>query len=217
MKEIWLDGEHPKSPFIPLYQRGKPSISPPLYKAETEGILRSAGGKLLGKRKVILRSARRILTLFMLLSMLLACAHETLDETFVSEPYVRGRWLSYLADGKTKREEIIQRLGQPTASYQNDTVLGYRLILIEDGRSLSEKEYRSFFVNVESAYRDRYYGWINDRRKLLSEKGALFTVRDQNKEDKLLEILSREAEYSLVLVFDDQENLVQSSFRKIVP
>jgi hypothetical protein len=38
MKETWLKGNRRKSPLIPLYERGKPSMSPPLYKGETEGI-----------------------------------------------------------------------------------------------------------------------------------------------------------------------------------
>ena len=155
--------------------------------------------------------------MLLLLTLLTACAAETLNETFVSEPYVRERWLSYLEDGKTKREEITRTLGEPTSSFQNNTILGYRLILVEEGRDLSEKEYRSILINVESAYLGRYYGWLNDRRKLLSEKGALFTVRDQNKEDKLLDIHTREAEYSLVLVFDDHDTLAQHSLWRIMP
>ena len=155
--------------------------------------------------------------IFIILLMMTACAHDKLDDSFISVPYVRQRWLSSLEDGKTKREEIIQRLGEPTSTFQNNTILGYRLILVEDGRVVSEKEYRSILINVESAYLSRYYAWLNNRRKLLSEKGILFTVRDQNKEDKLLEILSREAEYSLVLLFDDQDILTTNSFRRIMP
>jgi hypothetical protein len=152
-----------------------------------------------------------------MLGALFGCAHENLDERLISEPYVRERWLSYLEDGKTKQEEIIRRLGEPTFGYQNNGILGYRLILVEDGRDLSEKEYRSILLNVESAYLGRYYTWVNDRRKQLTEKGTLFTVREQNKDDKLLEILSREAEYSLVLVFDDRGTLARSSLRRIMP
>jgi hypothetical protein len=152
-----------------------------------------------------------------MLASILACAHEKLDESFVSEPYVRERWLSYLEDGKTKRDEILRRLGDPTCSFQNNTILGYRLLLVEEGRDISEKEYRSVLINVDSAYLGGYYVWVNNRRKLLSEKGTLFTVREQNKEDKLLEILSREAEYSLVLVFDDYDTLAQHSLRRIMP
>jgi len=155
--------------------------------------------------------------IFIILLMMTACAHDKLDDSFISEPYVRQRWLSSLEDGKTKREEIIQRLGEPTSTFQNNTILGYRLILVEDGRVVSEKEYRNILINVESAYFNRYYAWVNNRRKLLSEKEILFTVRDQNKEDKFLEILSREAEYSLVLLFDDQDILTTNSFRRIMP
>lgn len=152
-----------------------------------------------------------------MLGSLLACAAEPLNETPVSETFVRERWLSYLEDGRTKRDEIIQKLGEPTSSFQNNTILGYRLILVEEGRDLSEKEYRSILINLESGYQAGYYGWINNRRKLLSDRGGLFAVRDQNKEDKLLEILSREAEYSLVLVFNDQETLGTHAFRRIMP
>ena len=160
---------------------------------------------------------RRILLPFIMLALVMACAHGKLDETFVSEPYVRDRWLTYLADGKTERNEIIQRLGEPTSSFQNGTILGYRLILVEEGRDISEKEYRGILINLDAAYLGGYYGWVDNRRKLLSEKGTLFTVREQNKEEKLLEILSREAEYSLVLVFDDQGTLARHSLRRIMP
>jgi hypothetical protein len=152
-----------------------------------------------------------------MLGSLFACAAEPLNETLVSETFVRERWLSYLEDGKTKRKEIIQKLGEPTSSFQDNRILGYRLLLVEDGRHVTENEYQTAFINLEYAYRDQYFGWINNKRKLLAEKGMLFTVRDQNKEDKLLEILSREAEYSLVLVFDDQNTLTQHSLRRIMP
>jgi hypothetical protein len=168
-------------------------------------------------RKDDVASPKNIFLLLIMLGSLFACAAEPLNETFVSEPYVRERWLSYLEDGKTEREEIIQKLGEPTSSFQGNKILGYRLLLIEDGRKITEKEYRTALINFESAYRDRYYGWINNRRKQLSEKGTLFTVRDQNKEDEILELLSREAEYSLVLVFDDQNTLTQHSLRRIMP
>jgi len=153
----------------------------------------------------------------MMLGPLFACAHDKLDETFISEPYVRERWLPYLADGKTEKSEIIRRLGEPTSSFQNGMILGYRLILVEDGRDISEKEYRSILINRDSAYIGGYHEWVNDRRKLLSEKGVLLTLREENKDDKLLEILSREAEYSLVLVFDDQGTLARHNFRRVMP
>lgn len=153
----------------------------------------------------------------MISALFMACAHEKLDETFVSEPYVRERWLPFLADGKTEKSEILRRLGEPTSGYQDNTVLGYRLILVEDGRDITEKEYRTALMNFESAHRDRYYGWINNRRKLLSEKGTLLPLREENKDDRLLDILSREAEYSLVLVFDDQGVLAKHHLRRVLP
>jgi hypothetical protein len=160
---------------------------------------------------------RRVFLLFVMLASVFACAHEKLDESLVSEPYVRERWLPFIADGRTDRNEISQRLGEPTSSFQNRTILGYRLILVEEGRDISEKEYRNIILNRESGYLAGYFGWVNDRRKLLSEKGTLFIVREQNKKEKLLDILSREAEYSLVLVFDDQGKLARHNLRRIMP
>ena len=160
---------------------------------------------------------RCILLPFIMLALVMACAHGNLDETFVSEPYVRTRWLPFVVDGKTERKEIIQRLGEPSSGFQSGEILSYRLILVEEGRDISEKEYRGILINLETAYLNGYYGWVDNRRKLLSEKGTLFTVREQNKEEKLLEILSREAEYSLVLVFDDQGTLARHSLRRIMP
>ena len=159
----------------------------------------------------------RMALVSMMFAFLLACAHGNLDETFVSEPYVRDRWLPFIVDGKTERNEIIQRLGEPSSGFQDNKILGYRLILVEEGRDVSETEYRNIIVNRESAYLGGYYGWVDNRRKLLSEKGTLFTVREPNREEKLLEILSREAEYSLVLVFDDQGTLARHSLRRIMP
>jgi hypothetical protein len=152
-----------------------------------------------------------------MLLMIMACANEILDESFISEPYVRERWLSYLQDGKTKQDEIIRRLGEPTSRFQNGMILGYRLILIEEGREISEKEYRGIILNRDSAYIGGYYAWVNNERKLLSEKGVLFTLREENKDDKILEILSREAEYSLVLVFDAHGTLAKHNLRRIMP
>lgn len=158
-----------------------------------------------------------IFLLCIMLGSLFACAAEPLNETFVSEPFVHEKWLSYLEDGKTKKDDIIRQLGEPTSSFEDNRILGYRLILVEDGQDITEKEYRTALINFEYAYRDRYFGWINSRRKVLSEKGTLLTVREGNKEDKLPEILSREAEYSLVLVFDDQNTLARHSLRRIMP
>ena len=168
-------------------------------------------------RKASVRSFCRILLVFILFLMLIGCAHENLDETLVSEPYVRQRWLPFLAEGKTERNEIIQKLGEPTSSFQDGTILGYRLILVEGGQDLSEKAYRGILINLDAAYIGGYYGWVDNRRKVLSEKGSLFTVREQNREEKLLEILSREAEYSLVLVFDNRGTLARHRLRRIMP
>jgi len=168
-------------------------------------------------KKAIVRSSRALLLALLPFLLLTACAHEKLDETFVSEPYVRERWLPFLADGKTARSELIQRLGEPTARFQSGAILGYRLIFVEEGKVISEKEYRDTIVNRDSGYLGGYYGWLNNKRNLLSEKGALLVVWEKNKEEKLLEILSREAEYSLVFVFDDQGTLARHSLRRIMP
>jgi len=84
----------------------------------------------------------------------------------------------------------------------DDPTLHQQLALLEDGKTTKQDILLRFGI---------------PSGQLLSEKGTFLTVREENKEDKLLEILSREAEFSLVLVFDDQGTLDRHDLRRIMP
>jgi hypothetical protein len=45
---------------------------------------------------------------------------------------LEARWLHYLENGKTSREEVLRRLGVPSAQFENQRILTYRLGLDKD-------------------------------------------------------------------------------------
>lgn len=61
-----------------------------------------------------------ILPFAVVLSLLTGCA---------TTESLRGRadLLDFLADGKTTREEVVLKLGQPSAQFQHENILTYRL------------------------------------------------------------------------------------------
>lgn len=162
------------------------------------------------------------------------------DETFVTESYVRQRWLPFIQNGKATRKEVITNLGEPTQSYENGRILAYRLLLVERDRKKIADYYRSIYQV------DVWQSEINERRKVLSEKGNLLVFRENMKEERplenikfkgqfgwfyrdkglfsenmkeerFLELVAREAEYSLVLVFDDNNILSKHSLLRVRP
>jgi hypothetical protein len=44
-------------------------------------------------------------------------------------PHLETRWLSYLEDGRTTRDEVVSRLGAPSAQFEGERILTYRLAL----------------------------------------------------------------------------------------
>jgi hypothetical protein len=68
-----------------------------------------------------------------------ACAAEPLTPLEVEE-----RWLGFLHSGQTTREDVITRLGIPSASFENDRILTYRLSASEAG--VSSRWFGSFHL-----------------------------------------------------------------------
>lgn len=112
------------------------------------------------------------------------------DESVVREDFVARRWLSTIQDGSSTRDEIIRLLGPPTQTFQGGGIHVYRLILVEP--KVSADEYRLFVGGViprRPVVREEYLAaYYDEWLKRLAERGTLN--------------LGREAEYSLVLVFD---------------
>lgn len=133
-----------------------------------------------------------------------------LDETYVAEEFVARRWLSAVQDGSSTRDEIIRLLGSPTQTFQGGGIYAYRLILAEP--EVSAEQYRlsaglafpltpAVWKDPSAAYDERIAA-LNERRKRLAEQGTPIVVSPGNDHARHFQILGREAEYSLVLVFD---------------
>ncbi len=86
-------------------------------------------------------------------------------------------WFPYLQDGKTTKEDVLLRLGLPTAQFEGEKILTYRLMLS-------------------------------------SNEGLVVVSREIDIKDPRLSQWAR-AEYSLILVFNDQHILKKHSLLRV--
>lgn len=158
------------------------------------------------------------------------CASDLLPlgDTYIKESYVSQRWLAFIQEEKSTQTEIRTSLGEPTVSYQEGNILGYRLILVETDRESTLNDYQislgrnSLWVwatrdpggasNRWKAYRGTIPAH-NMKRQKLSETGTLLVIRSTDQEQRYFDLLSREAEYTLVFVFN--ESGVLRSYRML--
>jgi hypothetical protein len=89
-----------------------------------------------------------------------------------------AKWLSYLEDGKTTKEDVLLRLGLPSAQFEGERILTYRMMPSE-------------------------------------EEGLVVVSRELDARDPWLSQWARLAEYSLVLIFDDQHVLKRHSLVRV--
>ncbi len=153
----------------------------------------------------------------------------TLDESLVCESFVLERWLPFVTVGSTDKA-IVERLGEPTEKFDDGCVFVYDLILSENDAE-SKKFYQYYTasqlqhvappVNISPFL----YGIAeeklvvhNERRKLLAARDdSLIVVRNDYESKNLWQTVGREAEYSLVCVFDDSRTLQNFSLLRIRP
>ncbi len=162
----------------------------------------------------MMSSPVRVLLIF-LFALLVGCATPR-DDTYVTETYVSERWLPFIQNGKTTRNELVAILGEPTRSYQDGKILAYRLILVEAGR-VQTKELIATWHMTRTASVTKDYKRVNKRRQALSQTGRLLVLRPSEEEQRQLRILTREAEYSLVLVCDHNDIVVRHSLVRVKP
>lgn len=62
--------------------------------------------------------------------LLIACAH---TELYVNDIALQQKWLPFLEDGKTTREEVKAKLHDPGMEYEDGRIWTYRLRLEEEG------------------------------------------------------------------------------------
>lgn len=61
--------------------------------------------------------------LFLALAMLVGCTPPLLRQAHPAE--LQAEWLAFLVDGKTTREEVLLRLGTPSAHFEGERILTY--------------------------------------------------------------------------------------------
>jgi hypothetical protein len=151
----------------------------------------------------------------LLLLGMLGCAHTLadLDETYVTESFVSRRWLSFVQDGVVSKDEVIRQLGQPTAIFEGGRILGYRLLLVE--KELPEKKHKGY-MRPDPRY-FRFVEVSNQRRKQLAELDQLLVMRPEYEPSLYWQIVGREAEYSLVLVFNENGILQSHRLQRVKP
>lgn len=134
------------------------------------------------------------------------------------------RSFSFIQDGRTTREDISSALGEPTENFENGKILSFRLILLASDQDSTLEEYRKHFGlngagaddNPDGAYNETITDH-NARRKVMSESGTLFVVRKNTKDQKFFQLVSREAEYSLVVLFDERNILINHTLLRVKP
>jgi len=137
-------------------------------------------------------------------------------ETLTSEPHLRDRWLPRLEDGATRREDVVAALGDPTSTFQANAILAYRLLLVDGPEPLTSRAHRSLVGagGWSAVFSD---GWARIGRDARREALVLGVAHQDRSDERLLWELSREAEYSLVLVFDDRGILLRHALTRILP
>jgi len=150
-----------------------------------------------------------------LLLGMIGCAHTLadLDETYVTESFVSHRWLSFVQDGVVSKDEVIRQLGQPTAIFEGGRIFCYRLLLVE--KELPEKKHNGH-MRPDPHYL-RFVEVSNQRRKRLAELDQLLVMGPKYEPSFYWQIVGREAEYSLVLVFNKNGILERHRLQRVKP
>ncbi len=110
---------------------------------------------------------RKVLVPFLLPLLLIGCATVGYSSDYEGDYYVNAtarqhKWFPFLEVGKTQKEEIEQRLGQPHVRYEKGRIWTYRIIL-----------HRGPWVNTSGPYN---LVLVFDERNILNKHSFL---RDQ--------------------------------------
>ncbi len=115
----------------------------------------------------------RIFWLFALLGFFLFAGFSCAPTQQIVNKETEAKWLSYLEDGRTAKQQVLLRLGLPSAQFEGEKILTYRM-------------------------------------KLSKKEGLVVVSRESDAKNPWLSQWVR-AEYSLVLIFDDQHVLKRHS------
>jgi len=119
----------------------------------------------------------RIPWFFLLFAFLLFAGFSCAPTQQIVNRETEAKWLSYLEDGRTTKEDVLLRLGLPSAQFEGERILTYRMMLSK-------------------------------------EEGLVVVSRELDARDPWLSQWAK-AEYSLVLVFDEQHILRRHSLLRV--
>lgn len=132
-------------------------------------------------------------------ALTLSCAHTPSRLQPSAKALLPDEWLATIQDGVTTRAGVATDLGQPTVWFEGGRIFAYRLI-VEGTRAsypASEERHGTFFISGANLL-----AWV---------------ARKESHDVPLVWELSRDAEYALVLVFDDAGTLRRHVLKRILP
>ena len=133
----------------------------------------------------------------------------------LTESYMSSRWLPALEAGITTREQLVEKLGEPSGIFENGRIYTYRLIINEWKDGLSDK----MFDNLQEFYlqADILKKTAIERFEKVDSEGFLLVVSDENEEKYEKEIISSLGEFHLVIIFTADGILNRYSLIRIRP
>jgi hypothetical protein len=134
----------------------------------------------------------------------------------LTESYMRSRWLPPLEVGSTTREQVVEKLGQPSGTFENGRIFTYRLIINEWKEGLSDNMY-SGYANAYHLQSEILEIVAARRLEQIEKEGSLLVVAEENMEKHEKEIISSIGEFHLILVFDADGILNRDSLIRVRP
>ncbi len=111
----------------------------------------------------------------MVLLLLLTGCGPTLQ---IAQSEVEQKWLAYLKDGSTTKEEVLLRLGLPAARFEGERILTYRLMLTdEEGLVVVAREFNMRDPRLSYWPRGEYSLVLVFDGKYILQRHALLRVR----------------------------------------
>jgi len=130
----------------------------------------------------------------------------------LTESYMRSRWLPPLDASRTTREQVVEKLGNPSGTFENGRIYTYRLIINEWKEGMSDSEYLDYCCTA-------YYNekTLDKRFEQIDGDGALLVVTEENMEKYEKEIISSMVEFHLILAFTADGILNRYSLIRVRP
>ena len=135
----------------------------------------------------------------------------------LTESYFSSHWLPPLEIGTTTRQQLVEKLGEPSGIFENNRINTYRLTINEWKDGLDDKRYLKYLRNYYSPYPKISKKKAMEHFEHIDKEGFLLVVTDVNLEKYEKEIIASVGEFHLVLVFTIDGILNRYSLIRIRP